>query len=48
MFSSLNKPADQRQAFEAGTDDYLTKPVRMADLLEKVRAALYFRETTVT
>jgi DNA-binding response OmpR family regulator len=43
MFSGLDRPADQRHGFEAGGDDYVTKPVRMAELIEKVRAALYFR-----
>lgn len=43
MFSGLNRPADQRHAFEAGSDDYITKPVKMAELLDKVRAALFFK-----
>ena len=43
MFSGLDRPADQRHAFEAGSDDYITKPVKMAELLEKVRAALFFK-----
>jgi DNA-binding response OmpR family regulator len=44
MFSGLDRPADQRNAFNAGGDDYLTKPVKMADLLEKIRAILYFKQ----
>jgi DNA-binding response OmpR family regulator len=44
MFSGLDRPADHRNAFAAGTDDYLTKPVKMSDLLEKVRANLYFKQ----
>lgn len=44
MFSSLDRPADQRHAFEAGSDDYVTKPVKLDDLLTKVRSALHFRE----
>ena len=44
MFSGLDRPADQRNAFAAGSDDYLTKPVKMTDLLEKVRANLYFKQ----
>ena len=43
MFSGLDRPADQFRAFEAGTDDYLTKPVKMADLIEKIRTALFFK-----
>lgn len=42
MFSGLDRPADQRHAYEAGGTDYLTKPVKMTDLLEKIRAALFF------
>lgn len=45
MFSGLDRPADQRMAFAAGGDDYLTKPVKMSDLLEKIRANLYFKQT---
>ncbi len=45
MFSGLDRPADQRRAFEVGGDDYLTKPVKMGDMLEKIRAILYFRQT---
>jgi DNA-binding response OmpR family regulator len=44
MFSGLDRPADQRNAFAAGSDDYLTKPVKMTDLLEKVRVNLYFKQ----
>ena len=43
MFSGLDRPADQRHAFEAGSDDYIVKPVKTAELLDKVRAALYFK-----
>lgn len=42
MFSGLDRPADQRQAFMAGSDDYLVKPVKMVDLLEKIRSILHF------
>jgi two-component system cell cycle response regulator len=45
MFSGLDRPADQRRAFEVGGDDYLTKPVKMVDMLEKIRAILYFKQT---
>jgi DNA-binding response OmpR family regulator len=45
MFSGLDRPVDQRNAFSAGSDDYLTKPVKMADLLEKIRAILFFKQT---
>lgn len=42
MFTSLDRPADQRHGFAAGSDDYLVKPVRREELLEKVRGALFF------
>lgn len=42
MFSALSRPADQRKGFEVGTDDYMTKPTKMADLLDRVRSALFF------
>jgi DNA-binding response OmpR family regulator len=42
MFSGLDRPADQRKAFMVGGDDFLTKPVKMAELLEKVRTNLHF------
>jgi two-component system cell cycle response regulator len=45
MFSGLDRPADQRNAFNAGSDDYLTKPVKMADLLEKIQSILFFKQT---
>jgi two-component system cell cycle response regulator len=45
MFSGLDLPTDQRKAYDAGADDYLTKPVKKADLLEKIRAIFYFRHT---
>lgn len=44
MFSGLDRPADQRHAFEVGTDDYMTKPVKMAEMLEKIHAILYFKQ----
>jgi two-component system cell cycle response regulator len=44
MFSGLDRPADQRNAFSAGGDDYLTKPVKMTDLLEKIRVNLQLRQ----
>jgi two-component system cell cycle response regulator len=44
MFSGLDRPADQRNAFNAGGDDYLTKPVKMTDLLEKIHANLQLRQ----
>jgi DNA-binding response OmpR family regulator len=48
VFSSLDRPAEQRHAYESGSDDYLIKPIRLEDLLEKVRAALYFTTPRLT
>lgn len=42
MFTSLDRPADQRHGFAAGGDDYIVKPVRREELLDKVRGALFF------
>lgn len=46
MLSSLTRPADQRQGFVAGADDYLVKPVNSNDLLSRVRSMLFFSVKT--
>lgn len=46
IFSSLTRPADQRQGFVAGADDYLAKPVNSHDLLSRVRSMLFFSAKT--
>jgi DNA-binding response OmpR family regulator len=45
IFTGLNRPADQRNAFLAGSDDYLTKPVKLAELINKIRATIHFRQS---
>lgn len=40
MVSSLRGPEDQKAAYEAGCDTYLSKPVKDADLQEVVRQAV--------
>lgn len=44
MFTSLDRPADQRRGFAVGADDYIVKPVKRDQLLDKVRGTLFFTE----
>ena len=43
MITALDKPSDIERAVEAGTDDFLSKPINKTDLLIKVRALLRVR-----
>lgn len=43
MVTALDQPSDVDRAVEAGTDDFLTKPINKAELLLRVRAALKSR-----
>lgn len=38
MVTALDQPVDIERAVEAGTDDFLTKPINKAELLLRVRA----------
>ena len=40
MVTALDQPSDVDRAVEAGTNDFLTKPINKAELLLRVRAAL--------
>ena len=40
MVTALDQPADVDRAVDAGTDDFLTKPINKAELLLRVRALL--------
>jgi DNA-binding response OmpR family regulator len=40
MITALDQPSDIERAVDAGTDDFLTKPVNQTDLLRRVRALL--------
>ena len=40
MVTALDKPADVEKAVEAGTDDFLSKPIAKAALLHRVRSLL--------
>jgi len=43
MITALDQPSDIDRAVEAGTDDFLTKPINKADLLVRVSSALKSR-----
>jgi two-component system alkaline phosphatase synthesis response regulator PhoP len=40
MITALDEPSDVERAVEAGTDDFITKPINKTDLLLRVRALL--------
>jgi two-component system alkaline phosphatase synthesis response regulator PhoP len=44
MITALDQRSDMERAVEAGTNDFLTKPINKADLLVRVRAALQSRQ----
>jgi two-component system, OmpR family, alkaline phosphatase synthesis response regulator PhoP len=44
MVTALDHAADVDRGVEAGTDDFLTKPINQAELLLRVRALLKCRE----
>jgi DNA-binding response OmpR family regulator len=43
MVTALDQPSDQDRAVEAGTDDFVTKPINRAELLLRVRSLLRSR-----
>ena len=43
MVTALDQPSDIERAVEAGTDDFLTKPINKAELLLRVRSVLKSR-----
>jgi DNA-binding response OmpR family regulator len=43
MITALDQTADVERAVEAGTDDFLTKPINQAELLRRVKALLASR-----
>jgi two-component system alkaline phosphatase synthesis response regulator PhoP len=44
MITALGQPADVDRAVDAGTDDFLTKPINQAELLIRIRAILKSRK----
>jgi CheY-like chemotaxis protein len=44
MVTALDQPSDIERAVEAGTDDFVTKPINKGDLLRLVRALLDSRK----
>lgn len=44
MVTALDQPRDIDRAVDAGTNDFLTKPINKADLLKRVQAALDSRQ----
>jgi DNA-binding response OmpR family regulator len=43
MITALDQPSDIERAVEAGTDDFLSKPINKAELLLRVRSMLKVR-----
>lgn len=43
MVTALDQPSDVDRAVEAGTDDFLTKPINQAELLVRIQALLKSR-----
>lgn len=46
MITALDQPADIDRAVEAGTDDFLTKPINQGELLHRISALLKSRSRT--
>jgi len=44
MITALDQPSDMDRAVEAGTDDFISKPINKTDLLLRVRALLRSRD----
>lgn len=44
MITALDQPSDMERAVEAGTDDFVSKPINKTDLLLRVNALLRSRE----
>jgi DNA-binding response OmpR family regulator len=43
MVTALDQPSDVERAVEAGTDDFLTKPINKSELLLRIQAVLKSR-----
>src|SRR5690606_33944204 len=40
MFTAKSQATDKKDSFDAGADDYLTKPTRPSELLQRIQALL--------
>ena len=45
MITALDQPSDIERAVEAGTDDFLSKPINKSELLLRVRSMLRARQS---
>jgi|SRR3954454_23499115 DNA-binding response OmpR family regulator len=45
MITALDQPSDIERAVEAGTDDFLTKPIHQRELVSRVRALVESRKS---
>jgi DNA-binding response OmpR family regulator len=43
MITALDQPSDIERAVEAGTDDFLTKPINKTELFLRIRSVLKSR-----
>jgi DNA-binding response OmpR family regulator len=43
MVTALDQPSDIEKAVDAGTNDFLTKPINKSELLLRIRAMLAHR-----
>jgi two-component system, OmpR family, alkaline phosphatase synthesis response regulator PhoP len=48
MITALDQPSDIERAVEAGTDDFLTKPIHQAELIRRVHALIESRKSSDT
>jgi len=45
MITALDQPSDVERAVDAGTDDFLTKPIHQTKLINRVRALMASRKS---
>jgi DNA-binding response OmpR family regulator len=45
MITALDQPSDIERAVEAGTDDFLTKPIHQTELVRRVNALMASRKS---